>query len=256
MAMTRTPDDPADGHVGQPGLEPCARGRRRPDRPLPAPARWASPGRPERGVQRQDRERDHSRHGGDERRGQRGRGHLGRRTSRSDQHRREDRAAADPVDPADAAHHRGQGHQGRHRDLAGAAAQDPGVRAGRLSASQLPRGSRTAATTRSNTCEPGSSSTRITEPAMTPGSVPAIRDQGQPAAGLALPPVPVQRPGVATTLYSRLVGVTAGLGVPSTLTWKGSSSTAPEIPAGATPRRDHECRRSATICVQPGPSTE
>jgi hypothetical protein len=29
-----------------------------------------------------------------------------------------------------------------------------------------------------------------------------------------------------------LVGVTAGLGVPSTLTWNGSSSTAPEIPAG------------------------
>ena len=39
-------------------------------------------------------------------------------------------------------------------------------------------------------------------------------------------------PGVATTLYSKLVGVTAGLGVPSTLTWNGSSKTAPEIPAG------------------------
>jgi hypothetical protein len=33
-------------------------------------------------------------------------------------------------------------------------------------------------------------------------------------------------------LYSRLVGVTAGLGVPSTLTWNGSSRTAPEMPAG------------------------
>ena len=39
-------------------------------------------------------------------------------------------------------------------------------------------------------------------------------------------------PGVETTLYSRLVGVTDGLGVPRTLTWNGSSSTAPEIPAG------------------------
>jgi hypothetical protein len=29
-----------------------------------------------------------------------------------------------------------------------------------------------------------------------------------------------------------LVGVTAGLGVPSTLTWKGSKSTAPETPTG------------------------
>jgi hypothetical protein len=28
-------------------------------------------------------------------------------------------------------------------------------------------------------------------------------------------------------LQSELVGVTAGLGVPSTLTWEGSSSTAP-----------------------------
>ncbi len=37
---------------------------------------------------------------------------------------------------------------------------------------------------------------------------------------------------LATTLKSRLVGVTAGFGVPSTLTWKGSSRTAPEIPAG------------------------
>ena len=33
-------------------------------------------------------------------------------------------------------------------------------------------------------------------------------------------------------MYSRLVGVTAGLGVPSTLTWNGSSRTAPEMPAG------------------------
>ena len=30
----------------------------------------------------------------------------------------------------------------------------------------------------------------------------------------------------------RLVGVTAGLGVPSTETWKGNNSTAPETPAG------------------------
>ena len=31
-------------------------------------------------------------------------------------------------------------------------------------------------------------------------------------------------------MYSKLVGVTAGLGVPSTLTWNGNSKTAPEIP--------------------------
>ena len=44
---------------------------------------------------------------------------------------------------------------------------------GRVVASQLPSGTRTAATTRSNTRGPGSSSTRMTDPAMTPGTVPA-----------------------------------------------------------------------------------
>src|SRR5215471_14257735 len=33
-------------------------------------------------------------------------------------------------------------------------------------------------------------------------------------------------------LYSRFVGVTAGLGVPRTLTWNGSKRTAPDTPAG------------------------
>jgi hypothetical protein len=64
----------------------------------------------------------------------------------------------------------------------------------------------------------GNSSTRMTDPAMTPGRVPAMRTRA------SLPPVCSCRqyrysaPGVATTLYSRLVGVTAGLGVPRTLT--------------------------------------
>ena len=35
-----------------------------------------------------------------------------------------------------------------------------------------------------------------------------------------------------TTLYSRFVGVTAGDGVPRTLTWNGRSKTAPLTPAG------------------------
>ena len=58
----------------------------------------------------------------------------------------------------------------------------------------------------------------MTDPAMTPGAVPAM------STSASRPPVcPCRQyrysaPGVATTLYSRLVGVTAGLGVPSTTT--------------------------------------
>jgi predicted nucleic acid-binding protein len=44
---------------------------------------------------------------------------------------------------------------------------------GRVVANRLPSGTRTATTTRSNTRGPGSSSTRMTDPAMTPGTVPA-----------------------------------------------------------------------------------
>ena len=37
---------------------------------------------------------------------------------------------------------------------------------------------------------------------------------------------------IAVVGATGFVGVTAGLGVPSTLTWKGSKRTAPETPAG------------------------
>jgi len=40
--------------------------------------------------------------------------------------------------------------------------------------------------------------------------------------------------------------VTAGLGVPSTLTWNGSSSTAPEIPAGVA--SDSNSQRRPAAC--------
>jgi hypothetical protein len=60
---------------------------------------------------------------------------------------------------------------------------------------------------------------------------------------------------VATTLYSRFVGVTAGLGVPSTLTWNGSSSTAPDTPAGVAATATPKAAASATTWVQPAPST-
>ena len=86
--------------------------------------------------------------------------------------------------------------------------------------------------TASKASGPGTSSTRMMEPATTPGMVPAN------STAVSRPPVwPCRQyrnkaPGVATTLYRRFVGVTDGLGVPRTETWNGSKSTAPETPAG------------------------
>ena len=96
----------------------------------------------------------------------------------------------------------------------------------------------------------------MTDPAITPGRVPVIRIRA------SRPPVWCWRryrysaPGVETTLYSRLVGVTAGLGVPSTLTWNGSSRTAPEIPAGVATAETMKAAARATASVHPAPSTQ
>ena len=126
---------------------------------------------------------------------------------------------------------------------------------GRISVSHSPSGTSTPATTRSNTRAPGNSSTRITEPATTPGSVPAISTRASRPPVCPCRQYPYSAPGAATTLYSRFVGVTAGLGVPSTLTWKGSSSTAPDTPAGVATTAITNAAASATSSVQPAPST-
>ena len=128
--------------------------------------------------------------------------------------------------------------------------------AGLVRASHIPSGSRTAATTRSKTRGPGSSSTRMTDPAMTPGRVPAMSTRARRPPTCPCRQYRYSAPGVATTLYSRLVGVTAGLGVPSTLTWNGSSKTAPEIPAGVASTAMPYAATSATTSVQPLPSTQ
>src|ERR1700749_773798 len=91
----------------------------------------------------------------------------------------------------------------------------------------------------------------MTEPAMTPGTVPAS------SAAVSLParcPCRQYRysaPGLAITLYSRFVGVTAGLGVPSTETWNGSSSTAPDTPAGGVTTAMQNAATSATTSAHP-----
>jgi hypothetical protein len=54
-------------------------------------------------------------------------------------------------------------------------------------------------------------------------------------------------------LSAQAGGVTAGLGVPSTLTWNGSSSTAPEIPAGVARTAMTKAAARATTSVQPVP---
>jgi hypothetical protein len=70
------------------------------------------------------------------------------------------------------------------------------------------------------------------DPATTPGNVPAMSTRTRRPPIWRCRQYRYSAPGVATTLYSRLVGVTDGLGVPRTLTWNGSSKTAPETPAG------------------------
>src|SRR5208282_1223537 len=136
---------------------------------------------------------------------------------------------------------------------AGRAGSSPG--AGLDRASQVPSGSRTAATTRSKTRGPGSSLTRMTDPAMTPGTVPVMSTRARRPPVCPCRQYRYSAPGVATTLYSRLVGVTAGLGVPSTLTWKGSSNTAPEIPAGVETTAMANAATKAAASVQLVPST-
>jgi hypothetical protein len=56
-------------------------------------------------------------------------------------------------------------------------------------------------------------------------------------------------------LYSRLVGVTDGLGLPRTLTWNGSRSTAPEMPAGVVTTEIAYAATRATASVQPVSAT-
>jgi hypothetical protein len=55
---------------------------------------------------------------------------------------------------------------------------------------------------------------------------------------------------VIGALSIRFVGVTAGLGVPSTLTWNGNSSTAPDTPAGAASTATPKAAAAATASVQ------
>jgi hypothetical protein len=100
----------------------------------------------------------------------------------------------------------------------------------------MPSGSRTAATTRSKAREPGSISTRTTDPVMTPGTVPAITTKASRPPACPCRQYRYSAPGVTITLYSRLAGVTCALAVPSTLTRNGSSSTAPETPAARSAR--------------------
>jgi hypothetical protein len=180
-------------------------------------------------MERKNQERRHASYRGHEGRGQGSRGDFRRPAAGPDEDGGQDRPAADAIDPADAAAasptRKGSGMA---RTLRAALS---GL-AGRVTTSHAPRGSSTAATTTSKTRGPGSNSTLMTDPAITPGRVPAMSRRASWPLACPCRQYRYSAPGVATTLYSRLVGVTAGLGVPSTLTWNGSSSTAPEIPAG------------------------
>ena len=83
-----------------------------------------------------------------------------------------------------------------------------------------------------NASEPESHSTRMNAPATTPGSVPMTSSRARGPNSRPSCQNRSSAPGVASTLNSRLVGVTAELGTCSRLTWTGSSNTAPDTPAG------------------------
>lgn len=91
------------------------------------------------------------------------------------------------------------------------------------------------------------------DPAATPGECPGDEHQSKPPAGLPLPPVPVQRAGCRNHVAQQVRRGNRGAGVPRTLTWNGSSSTAPEIPAGAASSAIENAASSATISVYPVP---
>ena len=69
-------------------------------------------------------------------------------------------------------------------------------------------------------------------PATTPGSVPATSSQVRLLKRRRSRQNRISPPGTEPTLKSRFVGVTAGLGTCRMLSWIGSSSTAPDTPAG------------------------
>ena len=119
--------------------------------------------------------------------------------------------------------------------------------AGRAPArSQRPSGSSTTLATIAVARSPGSSSTRITAPTTTPGRLPATSSQVSGPNRRPSRPNRNRPPGIAATLNSRLVGVTDGLGTPSTLTCTGSSSTAPDTPAGVVTSAIRKASRAPT----------
>lgn len=99
--------------------------------------------------------------------------------------------------------------------------------------SYSPMDSSTAAATSRNARGPETRWTRTTAPIATPGSVPVskVRVSGPVSC-------PARRylhnaPGPEMMLYSRLVGVTAGLATCSRSSCTGNRNTAPETPTGA-----------------------
>ncbi len=90
----------------------------------------------------------------------------------------------------------------------------------------------------------------MTDLATTPRSVPAVSTTARRPPACPCRQYRYSAPGVATTLYIRFVGVTAGLGVSSTLTWNGSSSPAPDTPAGVASTATPNAAATATTSVQ------
>ena len=88
------------------------------------------------------------------------------------------------------------------------------------------------------------------------GHGPGDEHHGQAAAGLSLPPVPVEHAGCRDDVVQQVGRGDGRAGVPSTLTWNGSSRTAPEIPAGVVSAEIRKAASRATSSVQPSGSTQ
>ena len=184
---------PSPGGSGHPGaaLVSGHRCRRLPGRRCPARCHPPVGGYRPMVMSRQDQEGDHARYRRDEGGCQRSGRHFFRRPSAADQNGSQDRAAADAIDTADASHRRSeQDQQGQRNRPARPRIPFRGNRPRQREAIRRAAATPPRQQQKSKTCALGSNSTRITDPAMTPGSVPAMRNGAEQAAGLSLPPVP------------------------------------------------------------------
>src|ERR1700722_4215015 len=183
-------DQAADQDVGQAGLDPGTGIGAGQATDTQGDAGWPVRGYGAVLVGGQDGEGDDARHRGHERGGQGGWGDLGGTSARADQDGCQDRAAADAVDSANAAHRGGQDHQDRDGDQPGRASGI--LRAGWPGECQPDAERRQyGGDDQVEDAGPGQKFDPDDGSGDDTGQGPGDEHQGQAPAGLPLPPVPV-----------------------------------------------------------------